>query len=276
MGAFLSGRAFGKQAALRIGLFVGLTLAFPFFVFGIVHASGARAAAGGAAGALALVLGFYLKPLLVLGFIASMIRPSWRRMRSLGLPAWWGLLVPVLFLIDAPFLLVVGAHWSVAFSFGFLHLGAPIFALCGLVLVVVMSFAMPSSDADPPGLARFGWAGKATTLFALIILASVSANFAVYVWIWFATFGQNLTPSVQSTLLIMIKFGSWIVLIQTIACVCLSGLFAYLAYLSRRSGSDAAPPAGSVFTNTGSMANMGATRGHSPRQSFGMRAKSAR
>jgi hypothetical protein len=114
MTAFVSGSEFGRKAAVRIGIFLVLTLGFPFIVYGLIVATGARSI-GGASGALAVVAGIYLTPVIVGAFILSMILPCWRRMRSLGLPSWWGLIIPLLFLMDGAALILIGAHWASRF-----------------------------------------------------------------------------------------------------------------------------------------------------------------
>jgi hypothetical protein len=108
MDRFMSGSQFGAKAGLRVGIFLALTLGFPFIVYGLVLATNARSV-GGAAGALAVVAGIYLKPIIILGFLISLFSPCWRRMRSFGLPGLVGLLVPFLVLMDAMYFFGCGS-----------------------------------------------------------------------------------------------------------------------------------------------------------------------
>src|SRR5690242_5167170 len=110
MARYMSGSQFGVKAGWRVGIFLALTLGFPFIVYGLIVATGARGV-GGASGALAVVAGIFLKPLIVLLFLLSLIGLCWKRMRSLGLSAALGLLVPFLFLMDAMYLMLLGTHW---------------------------------------------------------------------------------------------------------------------------------------------------------------------
>ena len=45
MNRFMSGSQFGAKAGLRVGIFLALTLGFPFIVYGLVLATNARSAA---------------------------------------------------------------------------------------------------------------------------------------------------------------------------------------------------------------------------------------
>ena len=154
MNRFMSGSQFAVKAGWRVGIFLALTIGFPFIVHGLILATNARSV-GGAAGAVAVVAGVYLKPLIILGFLISLLAPCWRRMRSLGLPGMVGLVVPLLFLMDWPYLLIVGAHWGVAFSLGIWQVNLPLFALTGLAILVAMSVALASPDDGGNGQ-RFG------------------------------------------------------------------------------------------------------------------------
>jgi hypothetical protein len=95
-----------------------------------------------------------------LTLVIAMISPCWRRMRTLGLPSYWGLLVPLLLALDYTYLFVVGNFWGASFSMEFLSVQAPLFAMTALVLIVSMALAMPPSDDEPEGLSRFGTAGR--------------------------------------------------------------------------------------------------------------------
>jgi hypothetical protein len=120
MGGYMTGSQFGVKVGWRVGIFLALTIGFPFIVYGLIVATGARGV-GGASGALAVVAGTFLKPVIILGFVISLLSPCWQRMRSLGFPGFVGLLAPFLFLLDWPYFLAIGAHWG-AFSFGILTL----------------------------------------------------------------------------------------------------------------------------------------------------------
>src|SRR3954471_16610560 len=157
MRGFLSGSEFGAKVGWRVAIFIGLTLGFPFIMYGLIIVTNARSV-GGASGALAVVAGLYLKPVILLVFLISLIGPCWRRMRSLGLAAAWGLFVPFLILMDGMYLTVLGAHWGVAFTLGIWTVNAPLFALTALAMLIAMSLASPPSDDSPSGdFGSLGW-----------------------------------------------------------------------------------------------------------------------
>src|SRR3954467_14751673 len=105
MGGYMTGSQFGVKVGWRLGIFLALTIGFPFIVYGLIVATGARGV-GGAAGAVAVAAGIYLKPVIILGFVISLLPPCWKRMRSLGFPGFIGLLVPLLVLLDWPYLMI--------------------------------------------------------------------------------------------------------------------------------------------------------------------------
>jgi hypothetical protein len=78
---WISGGQYAQRLGMRLGAFVVITLAFPFFVYGMIKVTGAGGV-GGASGALALVLGIYLKPIIYLGFAYSTLRLSLNRTRT--------------------------------------------------------------------------------------------------------------------------------------------------------------------------------------------------
>ena len=56
MGGYMSGSQFGVKAGWRVGIFLALTIGFPFIVYGLIVATGARGV-GGAAGAVVVAAG---------------------------------------------------------------------------------------------------------------------------------------------------------------------------------------------------------------------------
>ncbi len=67
---------------IRILLLIGVTAGFPFFVYYVATTAGRGVS--GAGGALALVMGLYLKPLIYLLFALSLVRPAARRAGTLA------------------------------------------------------------------------------------------------------------------------------------------------------------------------------------------------
>ena len=155
------GGEFGWSVGWRLGLFALLTLGFPFIVYGVAAATHCSSSPG-ACGAIALVTSFYLRPVIVLGFLALMIGPLMARMRALGLPGFVGLIAIWLLLLDVRYLMVLGAHWSFAFSIGAIYMELPAYLILALTLIAAMAVVRePQSEGDSLWQ-RHGRFGKAT------------------------------------------------------------------------------------------------------------------
>lgn len=234
MDRYISGSQFGVKIGLRVAIFVGLTLGFPFIVYGLIMATNAHSV-GGASGALAAVAGIYLKPIIILAFLVSLIGPCWRRMRSLGLPAFWGLLVPFLFLMDGTYLLIVGTHWGTAFALGIWEVSAPLFAMTALAMLIAMAFASPPSDHVASGqlLRCVKWVCSilAVLLIAVALLTS-GRLYWLQLTIAFSSPGGHVSP-----FLLPMKVGYYAQLLKPFVCTALAVGIAFMAFLSRRESS---------------------------------------
>lgn len=227
MAGFVSGSEFGTKAGLRVAIFAGLTFGFPLIVYGLILTTNARSV-GGASGALAAVAGIYLKPLIILIFLISLISPCRRRMHSLGLPPSWGLLVPFLFLMDSLFLTVLGAHWGTGFAIGALIVTAPWFALTALAMLVAMAFAAPlgfSPEHPNGGLLRI-----CVGLAVLLIVVSLATSDFVW-WLMIMFNPRSLQPSL---FLGLAALGYWAQLLKPLVCFAFCVAMAAMAILSRK------------------------------------------
>lgn len=259
MHRFMSGSQFGAKAGLRVGIFLALTLGFPFIVYGLVLATNARSV-GGAAGALAVVAGIYLKPVIILGFLISLLSPCWRRMRSFGLPGLVGLLVPFLVLMDAMYFLVAGAHWGVGFSLGIWRVNAPLFAMTALAILIAMSVALSPTDHGPPS-DHFRIAGRICGILAIVLvvtaLLTAGATWWFMVSIWFMPLGGKPAPfpfPVQAT--------HWALVLKPFVCAAFCLAMAVVAYLSRNENSGHSP--GGSETGAGPITRSPPSPGPSP------------
>jgi hypothetical protein len=241
MARYMSGSQFGVKAAWRVGIFLALTLGFPFIVYGLVIATGAGRV-GGASGALAVVAGIYLKPLVVLLFLLSLIRPCWKRMRSLGLPAALGLLIPFLFLMDAMYLMLLGTHWGVSFSLGVWTVSVPAFAITALAMLVAMALASPPPGGDSPG-EHVGIALRIGMIVTIVLVVTALLTGGVAWWyqisLWFAPLGKRPTPFPLPNWLVL-----WATMIKPYVCAAFGAVIACMTFLSRRAGSGQAPGGG--------------------------------
>jgi hypothetical protein len=235
MGGYLTGSQFGVKVGWRFGIFLALTIGFPFIVFGLVVATGARSI-GGAAGAVAVVAGVFLKPVVILGFVISLFSPCWRRMRSLGFPGFVGLLAPFLFLLDWPYFLVVGAHWGVGFSMGILKVNAPLFAITGLAMLIAMSVGSPPDDGVPNQRVAIRICGILAIPLFVVALLTGSAMLWTMVGAWLMTSGAKSAPYFLPA-----KLLYWPFVIKPYVCGAFCIAVAAAAYLSRRESSGHSP-----------------------------------
>ncbi len=193
---------------------------------------------------MAVVVGVFLKPVIIVAFLLAMISPCWKRMRSLTLPSYWGLLAPLLLMLDYSYLFVVGNFWGASFSMGILSVQAPLFAITALVLIVAMALAAPPSDDEPSGLGRFGVAGKIAAWLAVAVIVVGLVTLAFNAWtfwmIWFNRFEQML-PTHRLISNFMVVFWK----AKPYVCLSLGAVSLWLAFASRRSGGgEASTPPG--------------------------------
>lgn len=145
MSKWIDGRSYAMACGIRVALLVLLTLCFPFLVGAVIRATGASRV-GGASGAVALILGVYLKPLIYLGFTASICRISMRRAASVGMSAIIGVCMTLLVLSDLGFGIAFGANWSVAFSMGILSIRPPASLIAALIAMITLSLLKDSNS----------------------------------------------------------------------------------------------------------------------------------
>ncbi|MBW8319722.1 MAG: hypothetical protein K0M49_08525 [Arenimonas sp.] len=138
MEKLICGGQYARGLGKRFGAFAVITLAFPFLVYGVIGISGARSV-GGASGALALVLGVYLKPIIYLWFAYSTLRISLNRAQTIGISPMIGLCIPLLILADLSFGITFGSFWAVGFSLGIMSTLVPTSLLTGVITVVTLS-----------------------------------------------------------------------------------------------------------------------------------------
>lgn len=235
MGGFMTGSQFGVKAGWRVGIFLALTIGFPFIVYGLVLVTGARSV-GGAVGALAVVAGVFLKPIILLGFVISLVSPCWQRMRSLGFPGFFGLLAPLLFLLDWPYLVVVGTHWGVGFSLGILKLNIPLFAITALAMLIAMALASPPDESLPSQRVVVRICGVlAIALFAIALLTG-GASLWVMANLWF------MSPTGKPAGIFFPATLSYLAMaIKPFVCAAFCMAMAALVVLSRKENSGDAP-----------------------------------
>jgi len=163
---YLNQRRFAYAAGFRIGLFIASVLAFPFALYGLAILTDCRSV-GGACGAVGLVGAMAFKPLVAYLFVFSFLGISLRRSRDAGLPAWIGLVIPLLLAADLNNLMVIGAPWSLAFSQG-IGTSWPRFAVQALACIFILCL-LPSCEPTSGASFPFGNAGKIAFALGLYI-----------------------------------------------------------------------------------------------------------
>jgi hypothetical protein len=179
-GRTISWQRYSVGIAIRILLLAALTAGFPFLVYYVATTAGRGVS--GAGGAIALVMGVYLKPLIYLLFALSMVRPAARRAGTLGMSLIVGPLMGLVILADLAFGTLFFNHWSAAFSLGFVGpMRMPIPWLLAAALVALITLAvLAERDDGLPARERFGiaypiWLGLAALAalhgFALVMMS---------------------------------------------------------------------------------------------------------
>ena len=157
-------------------------------------------------------------------------------MRSLGFPGFFGLLAPLLFLLDWPYLLVAGAHWGVGFSLGILQLNAPLFAITALAMLIAMALASPPDDDLPSQRIVVRICGLlAIALFAIALLTG-GASLWVMANLRFMSLGGKSAP-----IFFPATLGYLAMAIKPFVCVAFCMAMAAMVYLSRKESSGDSP-----------------------------------
>ncbi len=172
----LSGGKFMFTVGWRIVAFVAVSLAFPYLTAAI-QAATRCAGTGGACWVVAALSGTALRLLILVVLVLALLRPVWRRARTVGLPRIVGLAAPLLVLLDWRFLTTLGGYSPVSFARGILNSGFPFFTVLALLMMVVLAVAAPAGEGDRLWR-RHGVIGKAGWLVCLAaaLLGAVSSG----------------------------------------------------------------------------------------------------
>ncbi|WP_458757461.1 hypothetical protein ACSVBT_16610 [Afipia sp. TerB] len=170
-------------------------------------------------------------------FILSMIRPCWRRMRSLGLPGYWGLIVPLLLFADIPYFLTARSEGAFGFSISTLDGRVPIYLLMAVGLVIAMVLARPLGSDDSVSK-RYGVVGKRTAGLAVLILAAIVFNLGMARWFAIATRNLGAEDAPPELLLQLTLKSYWVYVLNPYICALFAVLIAWCVVISRRSPDD--------------------------------------
>jgi hypothetical protein len=226
-----SGKQFGWQAARRAAIFLVLMFGVPLALYALDRSQGSDVSLNEAIRiTTATFVGFYL----YLIFILSMVRPSWRRMKSLRLPGYWGLIVPLLLFADIPYFIATRPDDSLGSSISTLDGRMPFYLLAAFSVVLAMIFARPPVS-DEVFSRRFGFVGKGALLLAILIPAVAFFHVGMANWmrVVMSTLGSEHAPS--QLFLQLTKNSYWVYVLNPYACGLFSALIVWCAVISRRS-----------------------------------------
>lgn len=139
-------RRFTFRWLTTAALLVLFILAFPFILPPLVRATGC-AGVGGACGAMALLLGIYLRLPVVLGVGVFIAVLTWKRSRSVGAHPWVFIFVLLMYLAALPFLLSFGNFWGASFALGLIRIGGPLPIVMLLATLISLSYLPDSTKA---------------------------------------------------------------------------------------------------------------------------------
>ncbi len=130
--------AYARSMGIRFATVVVLTIAFPWLTLGAIEATGARLASE-TAGAIALMFGIFVKPIIYGVFLLSCIGISIRRAKTIGLDAKIGWSIPLLVFAEWHFGVALGSFWATPFAMGVLSLQPPVYLCLAAMTTITLS-----------------------------------------------------------------------------------------------------------------------------------------
>ena len=173
--SWVGGRLDGADYATRLGwrnvTLVALTLGWPLLLGGFFSAAACR---GPGCGVLALALSLYVKPLVYIIFVLSLLPIVVPRLRDAGVSRFMLLPLGALLLTGIGFWTIASAPWSVGFMLGAIGPlgGVPPVVTAAFAVLVALAFLQPhlgewSDDRFPTWLRLFVGATAAVVLLNL-------------------------------------------------------------------------------------------------------------
>ena len=153
-------------------------------------------------------------------------------MKSLSLPGYWGLIVPLLMLADLPYFLAARSAdiFGVSISDPSGHL--PLYLMTAIALVVAMIVARPPPTGE--GRARrFGFAGAGVVVLAVWTLLGIAFIVGMAKWLHVI---QSLAPdeAPHPVFVPMLVGSSWVSILNPYVCAVFVGLVTWCVVRSRR------------------------------------------
>lgn len=146
MFARISNGRYAVWMFIAFGFLACTVLFFPVLLGALVPILAGGRCGGGACGALAVVLGIFLKPMLILIGAALAALATFRRVRG-TLSGWWAVFAGMAMWGSAAFLFGAGNFWGANFAVGMLRLIMPWSLLSLVVLTVFLSLDIEGRPA---------------------------------------------------------------------------------------------------------------------------------
>jgi hypothetical protein len=224
-----SGKKFGWQVTRRGAVFLVLIFGVPLALYAADKIEDPRADVTLTEAirlTTATPVGFYAYLLLVL----SLIRPIWKRMKSLCLSGYWGLIVPFLMLADLPYFLAARSAGIFGVSISDLDGHLPLYLMTAIALVVAMTVAHPPPSSEGR---RFGFVSAGVVVLAVWILLGIAFIVGMAQWLHFI---QSLAPdeAPHPAFVPMLLGSSWVSILNPYVCAVFVGLVAWYVVLSRQ------------------------------------------
>jgi hypothetical protein len=226
-----SGKKFAWQAARRGAIFLLLLFGLPLALYAVdkINDPDTDVTLTEAIRlTTATPLGFYGYLLLLL----SLVRPVWKRMKSLSLPGYLGLIIPFMMFADVPYFLAAHSTGIFGVSIGDPDGHLPPYLMTAVASIVAMIAAHPP-PADEGGARRFGFVGAGAVALAVLILLGTAFIVGMANWLHFV---QSLGPDEAPHPLFVPMFlsSAWVPILNPYVCALFVGLVAWCAVLSRR------------------------------------------
>lgn len=147
-----SGAQFARGLAWRNIALLSLTFGWPFLLAAIVDVSGCRGV-GGACGAVAFVATIYLKPLVFIAFMLSLLPLTTCRLRDARLSYALVLPLGLILLVTIGFWIIASVPMSIGFWLGSIGQGVPGTVPASFACLLALSFVRAGATLPRPVIA---------------------------------------------------------------------------------------------------------------------------
>lgn len=174
----ISARTFRRRMLYSFALLLVGTIGFPFLLYFLVKMSSCQGV-GGACGALAAVVGIYLKSLLLFVCGGLFVLTAIKRMRGMWAWPWFGFVLAIAW-ANFPLLFAFGNFWGANFSVGLILMSKIAFVLLLpiVMLSLILSINLESKSKFRGGMLSVKGPGNLPIGY-IYCLSALLASFAV-------------------------------------------------------------------------------------------------